>query len=214
MLPAPAAGRPLGVLLLFLLGMICAGCGEAQDKKAGPLLVLGDSLSSAYGMAVEQGWVALLERRLQEQGYNYPVHNASISGDTSQGALRRLPALLEQHRPAVVIVEIGGNDGLRGLPVLHLRRNLERILDLLDEHGSRALLVSMRIPPNYGAAYSSAFADTYAQATKGREAVLGRFFLDGVAQDPRLMQQDGIHPRAEAQQKMLENVWPDLQPLL
>jgi len=179
------------------------------------LLVLGDSLSAAYGMPLEQGWVTLLQRKLAATGHAYRVHNASVSGDTSATALARLPATLRLHTPSVSIIALGGNDGLRGLPVAELRANLESMIAQLRARGSRVLLVQIRMAPNYGKAYTRAFEAVYTDLAQGEEEVyLGRFLLDEVIFDDALMQPDGIHPRAEAQAIMLETVWPDLQPLL
>lgn len=195
-------------MLLALLSV--AGAAPARPA----ILVVGDSLSAAYGIAVEEGWVALLERRLREEGYEYAVVNASVSGDTSRGALARLPRLLETHAPAVVIIEIGGNDGLRGLPVTELRTNLSRMIEAVQGTGARVLLLGMRIPPNYGPRYTQEFADTYATLAERYDAALVPFILDDIALDEELMQDDGIHPRADAQPLIMERVWERLAPLL
>jgi acyl-CoA thioesterase-1 len=195
-------------MLLALLSV--AGAAPARPA----ILVVGDSLSAAYGIAVEEGWVALLERRLREEGYEHAVVNASVSGDTSRGALARLPRLLETHAPAVVIIEIGGNDGLRGLPVTELRTNLSRMIEAVQGTGARVLLLGMRIPPNYGPRYTQEFADTYATLAERYDAALVPFILDDIALDEELMQDDGIHPRADAQPLIMERVWERLAPLL
>lgn len=195
--------------------MLLALLSIAEAAPARPaILVVGDSLSAAYGIAVEEGWVALLERRLREEGYEYAVVNASVSGDTSRGALARLPRLLDTHAPAVVIIEIGGNDGLRGLPVTELRTNLSRMIEAAQGTGARVLLLGMRIPPNYGPRYTQEFADTYATLAERYDAALVPFILDDVALDEKLMQDDGIHPRADAQPLIMERVWERLAPLL
>lgn len=178
------------------------------------LLVLGDSLSAGYGLAVEQGWVALLERRLAEEGYNYRVVNASISGDTSRGALARLSDLLARFRPAVTIVELGGNDGLRGISPAELRANLAAIIARLKNSGSRILLVPIQLPPNYGNAYLEKFAAVYTGLAEEYDVRLSPFMLEDIALRPELMQEDGIHPRAEAQPMVLDNLWPALEALL
>lgn len=178
------------------------------------LLVLGDSLSAGYGLAVEQGWVALLERRLAEEGYNYRVVNASISGDTSRGALARLGDLLARFRPTVTIVELGGNDGLRGISPAELRANLAAIIARLKNSGSRILLVPVQLPPNYGNAYLEKFAAVYPGLAEEYDVRLSPFMLEDIALNPELMQEDGIHPRAEAQPMVLDNLWPALKALL
>lgn len=176
--------------------------------------MLGDSLSAAYGIRLEQGWVSLLQDRLKAKGYGHRVVNASSSGETSGGALARLPRALEKHRPAIVIVELGGNDGLRGLPITEIRANFESLIRLSRESGARVLLIGMRIPPNYGPAYTSAFHEIYGELAKRHRLPLVPFFLDGIALDDALMQEDGLHPSAAAQPKLLAQVWPKLEALL
>ena len=176
--------------------------------------MLGDSLSAAYGIRVDQGWVALLQGRLKAQGYGHRVINASSSGETTGGALARLPRALERHRPEVVIIELGGNDGLRGLPLADVRANFESLIRLSREAGARVLLVGMRIPPNYGPAYSGGFHDLYGELARKHRLPLVPFFLDGIALDDSLMLEDGLHPNAAAQPKLLDMVWPQLKPLL
>jgi len=182
----------------------------AGERERG-ILVLGDSISAAYGMSLEEGWVSLLARELARE---YPVVNASISGETTSGGLNRLPALLEEHGPALVVIELGGNDGLRGYPIATLRANLERMAALSMEAGARVILLPMEIPPNYGARYAGAFRESYALAAERTGAALAPFILEGIATDPGLMQADGIHPTAEAQPQMLGNVLPSLLQLL
>lgn len=177
------------------------------------ILVLGDSLSAGYGLQLEQGWVSLLERRLAEK-FPHQVINASVSGETTGGGLARLPALLQTHQPGLVIVELGGNDGLRGHPLNIVRRQLADIVEKSRASGARVLLIGMRIPPNYGPRYTEQFHTTYVQLAEQYQLPMVDFFLEGVALQPGLMQQDGIHPTAEAQGKMLDNVWPVLLPLL
>jgi acyl-CoA thioesterase-1 len=178
------------------------------------ILVLGDSLSAAYGMRLDQGWVALLQSRLRAQGYGHRVVNASSSGETTGGGLARLPRALQSHRPAIVVVELGGNDGLRGLPVAQVRRNLEGIIDQSQRAGARILLLGMRIPPNYGPTYARQFEQVYADLARERRIPSVPFLLRDVALDDSLMQQDGIHPTVRAQPKLLDAVWPRLEPLL
>jgi acyl-CoA thioesterase-1 len=200
----------LKYLLLFLLAAAAQPAAADDDV----ILVLGDSLSAAYGFGMEHGWVALLQERLAAQGYRYRIVNASISGDTSRGVRARLGSLLEREVPDIAIVGLGGNDGLRGIPLPELRDNLENIIAQLRSTGSRVLLIPMTLPPNYGPAYIRQFENIYEGAAAGEGVILGRFILDGIAIDPELMQEDGIHPRAEAQPLLLDNIWPSLQPML
>lgn len=178
------------------------------------ILVYGDSLSAAYGIATDQGWAHLLQRRLAAQGYPHRVANASISGETTSGGLARIEGTLRQHRPQLVILALGANDGLRGLPVADMRRNLAAIIEHCQRQGARVLLVGMRIPPNYGPHYTRDFAESYAQLAGQYRLPLVAFLLDGVGGQRELIQDDGLHPAAAAQPKMLDNVWVQLQPLL
>lgn len=178
------------------------------------ILVLGDSLSSAFNMPLERGWVSLLQDRLETEGYEYRVVNASVSGDTTASALTRLPRALQRHRPAVVIVELGGNDGLRGLPVSTVSNNLDRIIASSRAAGAAVLLTGIRIPPNYGPNYTEQFEAIYTTLGEAYGIPVVPFLLDGIALDPDLMQADGIHPNAAAQERLLDNVWPLLAPLL
>ncbi len=178
------------------------------------ILVFGDSLSAALGLRPEQGWVALLARRLQSQGYGYEVVNASVSGETSSGGLQRLPRALELHHPQVVILELGANDGLRGLPVDAMRANLVQMIQLAQAAGARVLLVGIRIPPNYGPRYGDQFAAVYPVVAEQNHLPLVPFLLQDVALNPHLMQDDGLHPNAAGEPTVLENVWPHLKPLL
>ncbi|KTT51359.1 esterase [Pseudomonas oryzihabitans] len=178
------------------------------------LLVVGDSISAGYGLADGQGWVRLLENRLQEQQSPYQVVNASISGDTTAGGLARLPQLLAAHRPEVVAIELGGNDGLRGQPLAQFERNLTTLVQQAKAKGARVLLLGMRLPPNYGPRYTEGFAQVYQDVAKAEQVALVPFLLEGVGGDPAFMQPDGIHPRANAQQRLLDNAWPELQRVL
>lgn len=186
----------------------------AQGALAGTVLVVGDSISAALGLDTRQGWVSLLQERLREGGFEHQVVNASISGDTTSGGLARLPALLSQHRPQLVIIELGGNDGLRGQPAAQLQQNLARMVDLSKEAGAGVLLLGMRLPPNYGQRYTEAFARTFADVAQDKQVPLVPFLLEGVGGVPGMMQADGIHPAVAAQDKLLDNVWPALKPLL
>lgn len=172
------------------------------------ILVLGDSISAAYGMSLEQGWVAQLASRLETQSPRYSVVNASISGETTAGGLRRLPELLQEHQPRVVIIELGANDGLRGYPLGTLQSNLTQLVTLAQETGATVILLPMEIPPNYGTRYTAGFRESFRQVAGDTDSVLAPFILDGVATDPTLMQVDGIHPTVEAQPLLLKNVMP------
>jgi acyl-CoA thioesterase-1 len=178
------------------------------------ILVFGDSLSAALGLRPEQGWVELLARRLQSQGYGYEVVNASISGETSSGGLQRLPRALELHRPVIVVLELGANDGLRALPVETMRTNLAQMVRLAQAAGAQVLLVGIRIPPNYGQRYGEQFAASFAALAQANRLPLVPFLLQDVALNPALMQEDGMHPNAAGEPAVLENVWPHLKPLL
>ena len=186
----------------------------AQNAAAGTVLIVGDSISAAFGLDTRQGWVALLEKRLTDQGFHDRVVNASVSGDTSAGGQARLPALLAEHKPEVVILELGGNDGLRGQPPRQLQQNLASMIDSSQAQGAKVLLLGMQLPPNYGVRYTQAFSQVYSQLASEKKVALVPFFLDGVGGHPELMQADGLHPAAAAQGKLLENVWPTLKPLL
>lgn len=200
--------RLLPLLLLCIVPLVPA------HAVGGVILVLGDSVSSAYGLDVDNGWVQLLQKRLDEQNARYRVVNASISGDTSNGGAARLASALDKHRPDIVVVELGGNDGLRGLPLSVTRENLERIVVDSQKAGARVLLLGMRLPPNYGPAYTDAFHAIYEELADRYQVGRVPFLLEGVGGVDEMMQADGLHPRAEAQPLMLENVWPHLQPLL
>jgi len=178
------------------------------------ILVLGDSLSSAYGISDEQGWGSLLEDRLAANDYPHEVVNASISGDTTRDALSRLDTTLARHRPSIVIVELGGNDGLRAFAIETIEDNLGFILERVREIDAKIVLAGMRMPPNYGPAYTGDFQAIYPRLADEFGATLVPFFMEGVASDPELMQDDGIHPNAAAQPRLLDNIWPVLEPLL
>jgi acyl-CoA thioesterase I len=178
------------------------------------ILVFGDSLSAAYGLRPEQGWVALLAQRLDSQGYGYQVVDASVSGETTEGGLSRLPRALRLHHPAVVILELGANDGLRALPVAAIRDNLARMVQLSRAAGARLLLVGIRLPPNYGPRYTQDFAAVFPALANQYHLPLVPFLLEGVALDATRMQEDGLHPNARGEPQVLDTVWPYLRPLL
>jgi acyl-CoA thioesterase-1 len=199
--------------LISVLGLTPSGLVHAAGAPD-TILVLGDSLSAGYGVKVDATWVALLNQRLAKQGYGYRVVNASISGETTAGARSRLPRALELHKPAVVIVELGGNDGLRGLPLKQVRGNFENLIETSQAAQAKVVLVGMRMPPNYGAEYANSFHALYGELAKKYDVPLVDFFLEGVALDDTLMQADGIHPNATAQPKLLDNLWPALSKVL
>ncbi|HVO46944.1 MAG TPA: arylesterase [Steroidobacteraceae bacterium] len=184
---------------------------SASDRT---ILVFGDSLSAAYGLRSEQGWVALLDKRLQSQGYGYQVVNASVSGETTGGGLERLPRALQLHKPEILVLELGANDALRGLPLNLARDNLAHMIDLAQRRGARVLLVGMRIPPNYGPRYTAEFTQMYADLRDRYRLALVPFLLESVALDPARMQDDGLHPNARGQPAVLDTLWPELVPML
>ena len=182
--------------------------------KTPSILVFGDSISAAYGIRPDQGWVSLLQQKLKTQGYGYEVVNASVSGETTAGGLARLPRALSVHRPAIVIIELGGNDGLRALPIAQMRSNLMRMVTLGVKSKAQVLLVGMRMPPNYGPKYTQQFHAVFDDIARFYKIPLVPFLLNDVALNVDLMQADGIHPNVAGQPKLLETVWPSLRPLL
>jgi acyl-CoA thioesterase-1 len=184
-----------------------------QDKEP-VIIVLGDSLSAAYGMEINQSWPSLLQEGLSENGYAHRVFNSSITGDTTQGGLARLPRLLEKHQPDIVILELGGNDGLRGLPIEVTGSNLSSMIEQSQSAGSKIILAEMRIPPNYGRSYTEKFNAMFTSLTVQYGITLLPFLMQDIALEPGLMQADGIHPTAQAQPLILEQVWVVLEPLL
>ncbi|MCE1113817.1 MULTISPECIES: arylesterase [Pseudomonas] len=189
-------------------------CCLAQGAAAGTVLIVGDSISAGFGLDTRQGWVTLLQQRLEHEGFDDQVVNASISGDTSAGGQARLPALLAAHKPALVVLELGGNDGLRGQPPQQLQQNLASMIDHAREAGAEVVLLGMRLPPNYGVRYTTAFAQVYEHLASEKKVALVPFFLEGIGGVPEMMQADGIHPAQGAQQRLLENAWPAIKPLL
>lgn len=200
-----------GFRLLFLLVCLWPLRLAAEDAT---IVILGDSLSAAFGMELSESWPSLLQQRLDENGHAYRVFNSSITGETTQGGLTRLPRLLERHEPAVVIVELGGNDGLRGLPLDVTRANLAAMIEHSLAAGARVVLAEMRIPPNYGRTYTEKFNGAYSDLAAEYGVVLLPFVLQDIALEPGMMQDDGIHPTAAAQPLILDQVWSALQPLL
>lgn len=176
--------------------------------QANTLLVMGDSLSAGYGMSPEETWVALMEERLQDNDQDIQVVNASISGETSMGGLQRLPALLERHQPDIVLLELGANDGLRGFPIAGIQENLASMIEISHQANADVILLGIRIPPNFGSRYTEPFFNQFADLAEQYDLLYLPFLLDGVAEYHSLMQADGLHPKAEAQPIILENVWP------
>jgi acyl-CoA thioesterase-1 len=191
--------------------IVAAPAASAADRS---ILVLGDSVSAAFGIPAARGWVALLAQRLKQERLDYSVVNASISGETTAGGLARLAPALEKTKPAVVIVELGGNDGLRGMPVAQMKKNLGTIAEQSQRSGARVLIVGMQIPPNYGAKYAGEFESAFAEVAKAHGAAVVPFLFERFGGKRDLFQGDGIHPTAEAQPLMLESVWKRLRPLL
>ena len=199
--------------LLALFVLIVASA--AAHAEAPVILVFGDSISAGYGLPrVEQGWVELLKTRLKDQGYGYQVVNASVSGETTAGGLARLPRALELHHPGIVILELGGNDGLRALPIAQMRANLTQMATLAGAAGAKVLLLGMRMPPNYGPQYTEQFAAVFSDLAREKKIPLVPFLLTDIALSPTLLQGDDIHPNALGQPILLDNVWPQLKPLL
>ena len=198
-------------VLAFCMMLVVA---TAQAAPAPVILVLGDSLSAGYGLKAGEGWVVLLQERLRQQGYGHRVVNASVSGETTAGALARLPRALKLHRPTIVIIEVGANDGLRGLPVHDLRINLAALVQRSRAAGARVLLVGVRIPPNYGARYADQFYASYRDLARREKLAFVPFLLDGIATRTESFQDDRLHPNAAAQPRLLDNVWPQLRSLL
>ena len=202
--------KVIGLTLAALL-MLTAGGAYSAPKT---VLVLGDSLSAEYGLARGKGWVALLQQRLADEKIDATVVNASISGDTTSGGKARLAPLLSAHRPDVVVVELGSNDALRGLPLSETENNLNAMLSAAKNNNARTLLIGMQIPPNYGTAYTRQFSQLFGRVAEARHSALVPFLLEGVAQQASLFQADRLHPNEQAQAMLLDNVWPHLKPLL
>lgn len=201
------------LLSILTLLLILLGPGYASASQPA-ILVLGDSISAAWGINTEQGWVNLLQQRLVDKQYNYHVVNASVSGDTSRTGLNRLEDALKQHKPSIVIVALGGNDGLRGLPISETESSLSSIIEKSQQSGQSVLLAGVRLPPNYGVYYNSQFADMFQRLSSKYSVPLVPKILDQVADNSALMQEDRTHPTAEGQKQVLENVWPQLESLL
>jgi acyl-CoA thioesterase-1 len=212
------------VILLAWLAVLAAPMARASSADGAPapaaartgavILVFGDSLSAGYGVPPGHGWVDLLARKIAQEGYDFSVVNASVSGETTAGGLARLPRALALHAPRILILELGANDGLRGLPVAQAQDNLEQMITLGEARDARVLLIGMRMPPNYGERYTSAFYAMYGQLAQRHSLALVPFLMAAVALKPELIQADGLHPNERAQPLLLGTVWPALQPLL
>lgn len=201
----------LNLLTSFIVPSSAIAETRAETKT---ILVYGDSLSAAYGIPREQGWVSLLEKRIAEQRLPYRIVNASVSGETTSGGLSRFPANLRQHKPDLVILELGANDGLRGLSVSDMQRNLSEIIQAARATKAEVLLLGMMMPPNYGHRYAQDFKASFTQLALKFKIPLVPFFLDGVAANPELVLDDGVHPTSAGQPRILDNVWTELGPLL
>jgi acyl-CoA thioesterase-1 len=200
--------RRIAAFLLLVLNVPTFG------TEAPTVLVFGDSLSAGYGIEVDQSWATLLQDRLKEQGYEHRVVNASISGDTTEGGAARIAQAIESFSPALIILELGGNDGLRGIPPSRMRDNLRTIIETSTESGAAVVLLGIRIPPNYGQRYIEEFDDVFRQLATELEVPWIEFFMEGIALNEELMQSDGIHPNAIAQPLLLDNAWPSIHTAL
>jgi acyl-CoA thioesterase-1 len=200
----------------FLLALLLALAAPAARAQQSPpvILVFGDSLSAGYGIHVEQGWVSLLASKISQLGYGFRVINASVSGETTAGGLGRLPHALDVHKPRILVLELGANDGLRGLPLAGTHDNLDRMITLAQARGITVLLLGLRMPPNYGERYTTGFFNMYTDLAQAHKLALVPFLLDQVALKPALLQADGLHPNEQGQPLLLDNVWPKLEPLL
>jgi acyl-CoA thioesterase I len=206
--------RLRSIVFIALIFVVAPVSGNETDSDK-HLLIMGDSLSAAYGVQTEEAWVTLLRQRLDKRGFaGWEVINASISGETTDGGLRRLPDLLTRHQPEIVIIELGGNDGLRGFPPQVIRQNIASMIEQSQQAGADVLVVGMQIPPNYGPRYTEAFANIFPELAEQYDTRLVPFFLANIYDKRGLMQEDDIHPTAEAQGQLLDNVWPVLEPML
>ncbi len=204
--------RKLSFSLGISLAIMSLVATSAQATQT--IVIFGDSLSAAYGIQQSEGWVKLLENKLNQQKLDYKVVNASISGETTSGGLGRFKTMLTTHKPNIVVIELGANDGLRGLSVREMHSNLNSMIAQAEAAKAKVMLLGMKIPPNYGIQYTQQFSETYANLAQKHDLILVPFFLDGVAGDPSLILDDGLHPKAVAQAKLLENVWSQLRKLL
>jgi acyl-CoA thioesterase-1 len=202
------------LLVVSLLGFSFVAFANQAFAANPKILVYGDSLSASYGVAKQQGWVAFLQKKLNDQHYKYDVVNASISGETTSGGLTRLASTLAKTKPTIIILELGANDGLRGLPVKNMEENLSNMISQSKKAKAKVLLIGMRIPPNYGPQYTESFSNTYPQLSQQHKVSLVPFMLEDIAAQPNLIQDDGLHPNALGQPMILDNIWPKLQLML
>jgi len=205
---------PAFIAIFFCALLLSNPTAFASNKTPTNILVLGDSLSSAYGINKDEGWVALLQQKLSREKYKYRVINASVSGDTTRTGLSRIETALRSHKPRIVIIALGGNDGLRGLAFSEIENSLASIIEHCQQHNAKVLLVGVRLPTNYGPVYTQQFAALFENLATRYNIPLAPKMLNQVAENRALMQQDGVHPKAEAQQTILSNIWPTLEPLL
>ena len=201
-------------LLIVLPALLFTHLAMAEAAPKQTILFFGDSLSAAYGIPKEQGWVNLVAQRIKDKQLPYEVANASVSGETTAGGLSRLPAALKQFKPSIVVLELGANDGLRGLPVDAMKNNLEKMIQASKQANAQVVLLGMLIPPNYGPKYTNGFKAVYLDLSEKYKTPFNSFFLDGISGHSDLVLDDGLHPNVTAQRKILENVWPTLKPLL
>lgn len=203
------------IIRSFVVFLSCWSCLLAPAASAEyTLMVFGDSLSASYGIDEDAGWVNLLAVQIADAQLPFKVVNGSVSGETTTGGLSRLPSMLDSYAPELVILELGGNDGLRGLPLVQMRQNLTAMVELIEQSGATVLLAGIQIPPNYGPRYTIPFFELYAELAQEKNLALVPFLIDGIPQQPELIQSDGIHPVAEAQSMILDNVWLWLEPML
>jgi acyl-CoA thioesterase I len=202
------------LVVLLAAAALAALPAQAAATARGVVLVLGDSLSAEYGLPRDTGWVQMLSDRLRQNGVDYTVVNASISGETTSGGRTRLPALLKEHRPDILVLQLGANDGLRGLPLKSMQDNLDAMIRASRGAGAQVLLIGIRVPPNYGRQYAERFHAIFETLARQHKVALAPFLLDGFAESTEMFQADRIHPTEQAQPRMLDNVWPALQPLL
>jgi acyl-CoA thioesterase-1 len=200
-------------MMLRILLLLCL-TASPWSLLANTILVVGDSLSAAYGMPVERGWVALLKQRIADDQRSWQIINASISGDTTANARARLPQAITRHQPDIIVLELGGNDGLRGLSLTEMKQNLAAMIETAGRHDARVLLIGVQLPPNYGSHYTEKFHAVYHDLAQEHGVALVPSMVDGVGTHPELMQSDGIHPNVEAQPLIVERVWAQLRPLL
>ncbi len=213
-MPQPRRRAIAALLLAAGILVTCLPYTRVAAAASGPVLVLGDSLSAEYGIGRGKGWVSLLQARLDQRSPSLSVVNASVSGETTAGGRTRIAALLERHKPGLVVIELGGNDALRGLDLKRTEANLREMIAVSRAAGARTLLVGMQVPPNYGRAYTQAFEDLFVEVARSTGTPLVPFLLAGIAEDLSFFQDDQIHPNERAQPLMLETVWPTLKPLL